>query len=358
MRETLVKYAHAHKRELVTALIATIIFIVYQSSPAIGATINLLTLEMVPGVASLGEGSAIILGYLLQFIPIALFCVITALMYYLLRVKQSTLTAVVGFVVSYVFTSWLALFVSSSVLIRIGSGVVVYVLFFVSLRAFSKSKWHATIPVIIGGMLIFATLFLTPYITRQIENGQYETKDKQLFQSAVNNLDFTAYYPTYSSSSFLASPAKLNGYSKPPYSNETVSFLLGKAQVRESERLVDQDKVMNFVNNCDINAIRFSMETSSRITDFNLQSSLDNFKKCNLIHTTPSGIKVYFESNGQLTDFYMLVNNTNIVITFDDINTQKYDSAQLPEILKIIDSLHTISAAKLQKGNTSGFGFE
>lgn len=358
MATSFIHYLKSHKTQLFAAVIASVVFDIYQTVPGVGRAINQSVVWFIPGILSLNQTVSIIIGYFLQLIPVALFCTVIVLAYYLLRIRRSLATGTGGFIANYLVIVWAQIIITPMPGMRPLDDILAFGIFYAFILLLAKKNLSPKAIIAVGAIVIIASLASTPYLTTRIAVSKALAADTASFQTAITHVPFTPYYPTYQSDKLPASAAKFNGYTKPPYSNETVSFSLGKAQVRESAVLTRQDQVMNFTTNCDIAAIQFSMETSTSITGSSLQSSLDNYKKCNLVQTTPTGKKVYFNQNGQWTEFYTLIDHTNVVITFDDINTQKYDVTLLPDILKIIDSLQPLAASHLQKGNESGFGFE
>jgi hypothetical protein len=204
---------------------------------------------------------------------------------------------------------------------------------------------------------VASAVFLAPIATHPIEAQRATVKQDGSFTKAVDELSFVPYYPTYSSSVYPLSEAKLNGYDGSSYSNETVTFLLGKAQVKQGAYLSNQEKVMNFSTNCTIYKLWFAMGDKSGLSQDDIDHSEEYPQRCNLVATTATGKRVYFNSDGQWTRFYVLLGKTNLIIDFDDINGRKYDPTQLNEIIKIIDSLRPLEKTQLKRGNSYDGGF-
>ena len=216
-------------------------------------------------------------------------------------------------------------------------------------------RWQLS--AIIGIVFVGSSLYVTPLLVRPVETKQVESKEASVFANAVNSLGFTPYHPTYESSLYPATPPVLNGYGGSPYSNRTVDFKLGKVWVRQGALLTGQDKVMNFVNNCDIHTIWSTMDTHTSVPQRDVDRSLDNFKKCKVVHETPLGNKVYLQSIGKSAYFYIKIGTTNLVIVFDESYRNEYDPSKLPELTKVIDSLEPLDVSRIQKGNETIYSF-
>lgn len=114
---------------------------------------------------------------------------------------------------------------------------------------------------------------------------------------------------------------------------------------------------MNFVDNCSISRLWFSMENGTSINQRDIDRSLQHPQKCDLISVTASGKRVYFREDNQNAWFYAKLDQTNFIIKFDRINTVKYDPNNRDEILKIIDSLQPLDKTRLEDGGSSSHGF-
>lgn len=339
-----------NKKMLLVCLIAGVVCATLQTFPYFGQIISFSVMMLIPSM------------YVFVVVPwlvAAAVCVAIAIGYSLIDVRNNVLLAFLGFSVGYFALSLVAVVIELPAFIEFVLNVVLATL--ISLGATVVTD---RLPVLnrviaaVGGVIVLAlSFFLTPITTHPIEAHRAAVRDDDTFQRAVDKLDFVPYYPTYSSSTYLVSTPKLNGYDDNAYTNETVTFLLGKAQVKQSSHLVGQDEVMNFVDNCTIYRLWFSMEDGTSIDQRDIDHSLQYPQKCNLISVTPSGKRVYFQGDNQNTRFYVKLDQTNFIIEFDDINTMKYDPNQRDEILKIIDSLQPLDKNQLEDGNSYGHGF-
>lgn len=112
---------------------------------------------------------------------------------------------------------------------------------------------------------------------------------------------------------------------------------------------------MNFVDNCTIFRIWFSMESDTEIRSEDIEQSRQHPQECNLIQT-PTGKKVYFKQIEYEARFYVKLDQTNFIIDFDNFH-RKYDPSQRDELIKIIDSLQPLDKSRLEKGKSHGYGF-
>lgn len=281
-----------------------------------------------------------------------------AIVYWLAGIRNNILAAALSFSVSYIVISLLAAITELPAYAEIIGGALLALVIFAGISHFvSKFALPLVQAVIISAVCLGVSLYAKPLITHPIQAERASVKANNAFKDAVEKLNFTPYYPTYSSSAYPASSPKLNGYSNSPYTNETVTFLLGKAQVKQGTYLSGQDKIMNFADNCTIYQLWFSMENGTSIDQRYIDRILQHPQSCELISTTPSGKKVYFREDNQNAWFYVKLGQTNFIIEFDRINTVKYDPSQRDEILKIIDSLQPLEKTRLEDGNSYGHGF-
>lgn len=338
------------KKILLLCLIAGVVCATFQAFPYLGQIISFSVMMLIPTM------------YVFMVVPWLVAIVVSAaiaISYSLIDMRNNVFLAFLGFSVSYFALSLVATIIELPMFIEFALNVALAAFLFVGATAVAN-RLPALNRVIatVGGVIILAlSFFLTPITTHPIEAHRATVRVANTFQRAVDELDFVPYYPTYSSSIYPASTPRLNGYNDDAYTNETVTFLLGKAQVKQGGHLVGQDEVMNFVDNCTIYQLWFSMEDGTSIGQRDIDHSLQYPQKCNLISVTPSGKRVYFQGDNQNTRFYVKLDETNFIIEFDDINTMKYDPNQRDEILKIIDSLRPLDKNQLEDGNSSGHGF-
>lgn len=347
-------FCRANKRLLLACLFVVILYAPYQFYPQFN---ELVGWGMAWTIGRLIPDSMSLIA-IAPWVVAVLFWAMISIVYWLAGVRNSVLAAALGLSVSIFLTSLLRVIVQQGWLVEIFGGVLAaYLLFAVSAWLASKLRVSHVLAGIIGAIVVGLSIYFTPLVVSHIAYQKMESRNENEFQRATQSLKFTPFYPTYKSSIYPASPAKLNGYRNEAYTNETVTFLLGRAQVKQSALLEGQDKVMDFTKNCSFYRIWFDMENGTSIKERDIQSSLDNPQKCNLLQTTPSGKKVYFYSNGQWTGFYVKLDRTNFIIEFDDVNGRKYDVGHQDELLKIIDSLQPLDKTKLENGNEYGHGF-
>lgn len=342
----------SYKKIFLVSLVATCLFAIYQFYPAINGLIGWGMMVTIGQVVP----NSMIFGTIAPWVVAGMLCAIISLLYYLASIRNAAAAACLGFAVSYFLVSILSVFVVLNVYVEISIGIIL------AYGVFAFSCWMASrltvnhVLLIVGGVIVLGlSLVLTPAVTNPIVAQQFVSKDNNDFKQGVESLQFTPYYPSYASSVYAASVAKLNGYSNDAYSNETVTFSLGRAYVKQSALLQGQGEIMDFVKNCDISSIWYAMEQGS-VKEQEIKRSQDNPQKCTIVHTTPEGKKVYFKTDGQWTKFYIQLNQTNLIIEFDDLNRRKYDPAQQGELFKVIDSLQPLDKVKLENGNKYGYG--
>jgi len=344
-------YLASHRAVALAYLIATILYSVYQFYPSLNQFVGF-------GLMMILHASMWIFAAA-PWIVAGMLCATIAIVFWLAAIRSNILAALLGFSINYLVISLLTTVLEAPIFIEITIGLIVSYLIFAGVsRLMSKISVHRVPSIVIGTICLGLALYFTPVITHPIDARRITVKADANFKTAVDNLNFSPYYPTYISSIYPASAAKLNGYDNIAYSNETVTFTLGDAEVKQGGYLKGQDKVMNFVDNCTIYRLWFSLEDEgAAIRRNDIDQSLEHPQKCNLIQTTPTGKKVYFNDDGQWVRFYVKLNQTNLIIDFDNLNGRKYDPNHLDEILKIIDSLQPLNKSKLEDGNSYGNGF-
>lgn len=348
-KSNFLKYVTIHKAEGVVYLIAAILYSIYQFYSPLNQFVGFALMMVIPTMWIFAVIPWIVAGML---------CAAIAIIFWLAGIRNNIIAALVGFSVSYFLISLTTTLIEAPAFIEIAIGVIVaYVIFACVTRLMSRVSVGRTPSIAMGVICLALLLYLTPVVTYPINAQRATTKANATFGSAVEALNFLPYYPTYSSSIYPASSAKLNGYDS-AYSNETVTFMLGDAQVKQGGYLNGQDKVMNFIDNCTIYRLWSSLEDEgATIRQDDIDQSLEHPQECNLIRTTPTGKKVYFNDDGQWVRFYVRLNQTNLIIDFDNINGRKYDPSHLEELLKIIDSLQPLDKSKIEEGNSYGNGF-
>jgi hypothetical protein len=307
--------------------------------PLAGALLYSISFNILVGLVAVLFGSAV------------------ALVFYLLRIKHSLFVSSIGLALGYVFFSWLNQVVDLPVYLKaLIFFVAACTLFYGLMRVGERLKIKRPISFVLFFVLLGSCVYAAQLVERVVIRPEaiqaYVAKENQEFETAKQSINFTIYYPTYSSAELPASDPKLNGYSQDQkkYTNPHVTFKLGGALVTQTGLLKDQDKIMDFTRNCDIMRLAQAMGSSSEVSQRLIDRSLENLSRCKVIHQTSTGKSVLFRENGQWTTFYLQDENTNIVIEFDDINSSKYTEALLPEIKKTIDSLRPITLEKVQRG--------
>lgn len=341
---------------LVGSLVASLLLVAVVLIPAIGQSI-VAGFLFVPFATFLLSAAP----YVLQGVVAVMFGGAVAALFYLLRIKNSLLVSGVGLSLSYVLFSWLNKAVDASVQLKAVVFLFMTLVIFWGLVWIGKRltlKTFVSAAVFIG--LLGSCVYLAQVVQEPIERKRAEAAHQvyldgknQAFEAAKQALNFTVYYPTYNSTELPASDLKLNGYSqeRPAYTNPPhVTFKLGKARVTQAALVKNQEKLMDFTRNCDFTRVSHVMDSRTAVTQGEIEDSLENLSRCNVIHQTPTGTKVFYREGGQFTTFYLQNDNTNIVIKFDDVNAQKYSEALLPEVKKIIDSLQPVSLDKPQRG--------
>ncbi len=336
-----------HKNVLIACVFAAILFGIYQFYPDISQLISwgiMLTIGKVAPPLSMAFLSA---G---PWIVAFALCGAIAIIYWLMGVRNAFMASSLGFSISYFLISLFVALVNIPIFgcIVIGS-LAAYLLFIGTCWIGSKITLHKVILGLVGIVLLVLSLYFTPSVTVSIRIQRDTASQQNMFKQAVNSMNFTPYYPTYSSAAFAASSPQLKGYRSDEYQNEIVIFQLGNAEVTQSKILSGQEKVMNFTTNCDIVAIKTSMRWGTSIMQHDIDRSLESPQRCTPLQT-PNGNKVYFKVNGQWTNFYTNINQTNVIIEFDDINGKKFEPGTQDELLKVIDSLQPLDKQKLKDG--------
>lgn len=352
----LISIARVNQRLLSGSLIATIIVTLLTIFPEIRDSMSLGFLVVFP------FGFIWIFFIYVAYTMLALMLgLIIGISFYLLRIKNSLFIAGVGSPVSFLAASLI------NELTGLGGYIkallvfsVVYILFYTLMYITSRHK----IGTVAAGMLFLILVSAYPYGVLYIEriadigyvktqNSEFRDKQNRIFEEGKKNVDFTVYYPAHQSTKLPASVPKLNGYSQTlKHVDLHVTYTIGRARVMESGLIKDQEKLMDFNRNCDITRLGSIMDRGE-VTTYDIDKSLENLQRCNIIHTAKDGEKVYIRESGQFTAFYLKKGTTNILIRFDDINTEEYNDAILPEVKRIIDSLKPYETNKLQKGSAS-----
>lgn len=349
----------SRKAVLLGSAIASIVLVTVVVIPAIGQSI-VAGFMYVPFLAILLSSSPLYL-YILQGLVALMFGSVVAMIFYLLRIKSSVFVSGVGLSFGYVvFTLLDHTFETSTFLKSIGFLLVSLIIFYCLIQVGKHLKINTFMACAVFVASLGVCSYAAQVVVRPIEREKaksshqvYLDAQNQEFETVKKTLKFTVYYPTYSSSELSATQPKLNGYSQNQkrHTNPHVTYNIGKARVTQTALLKDQEKLVDFTRNCDITRLSNEMDSSSVVRQQNIEDSLENLSRCNVIHQTPAGNKVLFRGLGQWTTFYLQKDKTNIVIRFDDINAGKYSEAFLPEVIKIIDSLQPVSINRLQRGN-------
>lgn len=344
------RYVAAHKAMAAAYLIATILYSVYQFYPSLSEFVGFGLMMIIPTMWVFAAAPWIVAGML---------CVAIAIIFWLANIRNHIIASLLGFSVNYLVISFLATVLEASIFIEIALGVLMSYVIFMGIGWCMSKITIARIPsLVIGATCLGLSLYFMPIVIQPIDVQRATVKADNTFKHAIDTLGFTPYYPTYSSSIYPPSAAKLNGYDNVAYSNETVTFTFGNAEVKQGGYLQGQDKVMNFVDNCTIYLLWSSLEDEgATIRQDDIDQSLEHPQKCELIKTTSTGKKVYFDDDGQWVRFYVKLDQTNLIIEFDNVNGREYDPNHLDEILKIIDSLQPLDKSKLEDGNSYGNGF-
>jgi len=239
-----------HRAAALAYLIATILYSIYQFYSPLNQFVGFGLMMILH--ASMWIFAAV------PWIVAGMLCATIAIVFWLAAIRSSILAALVGFAINYLVVSLLTTILEASIFIEITIGLIVaYTIFSGVSWLISRISVRRTPSIVIGTIFLGLTLYFTPILTHPIEARRATAKADASFKSAVNGLSFSPYYPTYSSSIYPASAAKLNGYENIAYSNETVTFTLGDAEVKQGGYLNGQDKVMNFVDNCTIYRLWF-----------------------------------------------------------------------------------------------------
>lgn len=208
--------------------------------------------------------------------------------------------------------------------------------------------------VIAWSLVVFTigiALYIQPRIVSTIVRQQSHAKSEELFKDTLESLTFEVYYPTYLPTGMKLSEPVIYGYSQNRYSNIYAQYNIDRIEITQGGLLGKQNQIMNFTNHCDIPVVLSNVLQSPTIRDRDIERSIQRPHGCNLIATTVSGKKVYFEERGQWVWFYTQLGSTNIIFKFDRINGQEYDAELQLEILKVIDSMQALDKDRLVRGS-------
>lgn len=338
-----------HKNVLLACLFAAILFGIYHFYPVLNQAVAwglIWTIGWLIPPASMG------FMFIAPWIVAGLLCAAAAIIYWLMGLRNSIVAATAGFSISYFAISLLSSLLNLPSFSQIIAGsLLAYTIFIGAYWLVSRLKFHKRMSLALGVVLLALALYITPLVTAPIDSARAQAKMESTLKQGIGNMNFTPYYPTYSSPVVPASPPELQDYESDYYRNETVTFLLGKVKVKQSTLLSGQEKVMDFTRNCDILTISSAMSWGTAIKRSDIEQSLENPKRCNLVHTTPSGKKVYSQSIGKTPKwFYVQLNQTNLIIEFGDTKDTQFNPDHQDELFKVIDSFEILDKQKLQDG--------
>jgi len=257
------------------------------------------------------------------------------------------LSSMMAYFIASLFT-FLAFYVPTiKLVIYFVTMAIAYVLSLLIIKKISR-------PLIVWAMIIgFAAVnvIVVPMITNATVRPIAEKRQMDELSSALDDLRFIVYYPTYIPDGLTATDAKLEGYHNTSYQHKHVSYEIGKVEVMISEKLKNQESVFNKKDNCDISAIWLEMRTKDEITQNRAQKSRDNLAPCHKIGTTDDGQEVYRESNnGQFEFYYAEIDETIIVMQHDKLPKPRYADDFEKEIMKVVNSMESLDYSRIKSG--------
>lgn len=194
----------------------------------------------------------------------------------------------------------------------------------------------------------------------------FETKERNTYNHAVENLGFVVYRPTYVPSPLedkesvpkIVRPLAATEYyatdvfhsSSQPYGGLRVAILQNK--LKPGFRVA-----LDPPNVCDAGAVKSAIKLDESTIDVSTITT----NLCKLYATTPKGYKIYGSNsfntrsdNGkkqynQSTAFYVQLNDTVTIWDFDDAIGSTYADEFLPDFTKMVDSLEEVEPNQLKK---------
>jgi hypothetical protein len=272
------------------------------------------------------------------------------------RIQKPYQTAIAAVALSQTASEVITVYLGRQGWTRAVVGVSTILIFLGTYYAFQKIK-PAKLAWTISLVLIVLSVFYQPPIVQQanhtqVTDTQYANQTNDQFAAAVKDLDFQPYYPDYIPPGLTATKPGLFGYRHTGYDNIYVGYRVGKVEIRQSAKLTNQDKVMNFTTNCDVSIVWFAMAAGQSVSDFNLKQSLDNLTKCKVIGKTDAGQNIYKKGADDLqyAFYFMNAGGTNVVIQYDQEVKPRYDATFEQQIIKLLNSMKPLDKSKLIKG--------
>lgn len=195
----------------------------------------------------------------------------------------------------------------------------------------------------------------------------FETKEKNAYNQATENLSFAVYRPAYIPSP-LKDTGSVPGIVRPPAGTEYHYATVGFRSIDEPSgglrvtmlqtKMKPAFKVaLDPPNVCDARAVGSAIGLDKSTID----ASELTTTPCKLYATTPKGYKIYgsnsFYTRGdngkqqynQSTAFYVQVDDNVTIWEFDDAIGSTYTDEFLPEFIKMVDSLEKVEPNQLKR---------
>lgn len=227
--------------------------------------------------------------------------------------------------------------------------VGMFVAYFAAKAIVDRIRRPLPVWALISGLTV-VSIVAAPIISNTIYRPVADKKHADMFATSLENLKFTAYYPTYIPNGLSATDAKFEGYQNLAFQHQHINYTIGKLEVRISEKLINQDGVFNKGDNCDISAVWFEMRSENEISPAKAESSRDNLAPCRILGKTKDGHEVYIEANKSQSEYYyMEVDGTIIVMQHDKLPRPRYASDFENEIMKIFNSMEELDSSKIKQ---------
>ena len=299
-------------------------------SPVHGTSLLLQPLQVVALLAP-----AIIIGFIFaifkQQTPFRTAFISTMVAYFISKIVDA-----------FFFTTWVDELIAPFLAMFVG-----YILAYLLVRKITKPV--LTWAIILS--LVLLNLFAIPHITKSISKPITDARQANELSSAVKDMKFTTYYPSYIPEGLETTKAKLEGYHSSAWQHQHVSYSVGKLEFMISEKLKNQEPVFNKTDNCDISAVWSTMRSKSEISQAKIDQSRDNLTICRMLGKTDDGYEVYIKANkSQFESYYMEIGDTIIVMQHDKLTRPRYANDFEKEVLKIFNSMDKLDTSKLTAG--------
>lgn len=340
----------SNKRLFIASLAAALVLVVIVS-------LNILQVVMfglastAPFIANFFFSNNIVLFYIGTLLQIVLTVGIVAAVLVMLKSRRPLLIAFTAAPLSLLFVSVLLAFLRGNIAVFLVLALAAaFGIFGIAGALTLKVKrivlWPAAMLLVVGCTLA------QPWLVNIFEYSEFQQEADSKFSKTLQAIDFTIYKPSYTPETVeLTEPELNNYYFSGSLSNPYVGYKIDGVEVRQSALLEGQQAIMNFEDNCDISTIAFEMMMGDSIAQSEIERSRNDLTKCNSVAAMDSGEKIYYTELGQSRYYYVQLDGTNVVFSYDTINARSLGSPSREEMVAIIQSLQRFDKSKLIKGD-------